>query len=229
MPRRIGRNGGGAGWGQRGAASVGPMLLSLNFILLSFFIVLNSLARAHGEKQTLALASLAQALDTAGPPSAVPAPPGPAAPHAGPSGWQPQLSTEVLGMVSNQLAVGTPELESDAGRLLAVLPVDAIFNGAALKPAAATTLPNLLALAEPAGAQAEIWLRGPDLAAPLQAQRLKALTALPGIAGFRAGVTVGEPAVVVTFRGPAGSAENLGRLPGAAAAAGGTVHGETDR
>jgi hypothetical protein len=199
------------------------MLLALNFILLSFFIMLVSMASGHKGRKDLALAAMAAQFDQ--PHDEVTSQPeGTFLPHAGASAWQPQLSVQLLGMVPNLLPVPTPEVEADANDLIVKLPLKALFEEGKLTDAAQKALPNLLQLGSVAHAHAEVWLGLDNTSSELATQRLQALAAV--VAEAPLGLYLGgELKIVYRPDGTTADNANLGRLPGAAGAAGGEVHG----
>lgn len=214
---------GGVAQGPAGGNSAAAMLLSLNFILLSFFIVLVSMASAHQSKKDLVVAGVG--VKFARPHNDVsPQPAGPFMPHVGESGWQAQLTAQVLGMVTNRLAVPTPDVEADAQKLTVKLPLGAVFQGARLNENGEKVLPDLVQLGASAGASVEIWLD--ETAEPaLVKQHVQALTAVaPAVP---VGLRNNGSGLRVVYRAQEGvQSENLGRLPGAASNAGGEVRGE---
>ncbi|HEX2859348.1 MAG TPA: hypothetical protein VHP58_04025 [Alphaproteobacteria bacterium] len=205
-----------------GGNSAAAMLLSLNFILLSFFIVLVAIATAHKGKKELALAGVAAEFARAS--NASPQPKGPFLPHAGDSGWQNQVSAQVMGMVANRLAIHTPEIEADAARLVVKLPLGAIFNGAVLTDAAQKTLPDLVQLGVSADASVEIWLDESASPAAL-AQHMQLLAEVAPAVALGAQGTGAQVRLVYRDR-EKNSSEDLGRLPAAATGMGGEIHGE---
>lgn len=214
-----------------GGNSTAALMLSLNFILLSFFIVLVSMATAHTSKKELALAGISAEFRQQD--ESTPQPSGPFLPHQGASGWQQQISVQVLGMVASFPGVSTPEMETTADRLLVRLPLAAVFSGTELTEAARKSIPNLIQLAAAAEANVELWL------ATSEATAAKGPAWLPLLGGLAGGNNVGwrlnEPSdgVWITYHPRTGGGvpvqgDTLNRLPGTMDDVGGSLHGAGD-
>ncbi|NBV54560.1 MAG: hypothetical protein EBR79_02475, partial [Proteobacteria bacterium] len=105
------------------------MLLSLNFLLLAFFILLNGMAtRDQAGRGKDMLAQVREGYDVAGPfaeDGTLPRQPR--------QEWQQGLQVRVQGLVSNRLGLTTVPLEVDAERLVMRFPLGEVFDGEKLR------------------------------------------------------------------------------------------------
>lgn len=101
------------------------LLLSLNFLLLAFFILLNSMATFESKHGKAVLAKLREGYDIQGPLEDGSG----HAPLAPMSNWQQAMSAKVQGLVVNRLQLDTVPLEVDAERLVMRFPAGVVVNG----------------------------------------------------------------------------------------------------
>lgn len=105
------------------------MLLSLNFLLLSFFILLNSLSTHEAAHAKNVLARVREGYNVQGPMDAQRG----VAPVVAITPWQAPLAARVQGLVLNRLNLQTIPLETDADRLVMEIPLAMLFDGPRLR------------------------------------------------------------------------------------------------
>lgn len=100
------------------------LLLSLNFVLLAFFILLNSMATYESRHGKAVLAKMREGYDIQGP---VQGDEG-RAPKVPMSTWQQGTMARVQGLVVNRMQLDTVPLEVDADRLIMTFPYGVIVS-----------------------------------------------------------------------------------------------------
>lgn len=99
------------------------MLLALNFLLLAFFILLNSMATRQSSHSQAVLAKVREGYDIAGPKTD-----GGTLPWAPTDPWRDEVGRRVEGVLSNRLRLETIPLEVDGDKLVIKLPMGALFD-----------------------------------------------------------------------------------------------------
>lgn len=107
------------------------LLLSLNFVLLAFFILLNSMATYESRHGKAVLAKMREGYDIQGPIQGD----GGRAPTVPMSMWQQGAVSRLQGLVINRLKLDTVPLEVDADRLVMTFPPGILVgNGKVTQP-----------------------------------------------------------------------------------------------
>lgn len=175
--------------GKTAADGTSLLLLSLNFLLLAFFILMNSLATEESKHAKAILARVREGYDIAGP---VTDPNQGMAPVVAKAPWQEPLRAKLQGVILNRLNMRTVPLETDADSLVMELPLSTVFDGARLREP--QLIRNILAAAGvEAAPRWEILGNWQDQ--NLLAARAAALAAQTG----RAAVADGKGVLRVTF------------------------------
>jgi hypothetical protein len=183
------------------------MMLSLNLIILSFFILLNALANQSEEKARLASISANQGqLEL---------------PNAATEGldnsyqniikWQNQTAEDVKGVLTNKVKLDVIGMEKNAEQLIVTLPLSSFFADGSIpmRDASLGVLQNILAVLE-AGTASSILVQQPaekmQLGISQSASMFKVfaaetgLSAVPVVPGWR----LGPPALVLVLTPPKG-------------------------
>lgn len=106
------------------------MLLSLNFLLLAFFILMNSIATRESAHAKNVLARVREGYNIQGP---LGDNAGGVAPVVAKAPWQGPLVSRLQGVILNRLNLQTIPLETDADKLVMVLPLASLFDGPRLR------------------------------------------------------------------------------------------------
>lgn len=101
------------------------LLLSLNFVLLAFFILMNGMATSENHHATAVLAKMREGYDIQGPQLGSTG----TAPKVAMSNWQQVTARKIQGLVVNRLHLDTVPLQVDADRLVMVFPEGALVDG----------------------------------------------------------------------------------------------------
>ncbi|MBI1308841.1 MAG: hypothetical protein GC129_03135 [Proteobacteria bacterium] len=195
------------------------LMLSLNFLLLAFFILLNSLATRESEHARDVLAQVREGYDIKGPATDLQHATAPWVPK---DRWQDSVGARVQGLVVNRLHLQTVPLEVDAQRLVMTLPSAALFAGGKL------VQPELVRnLKAAAGNDAKVsWEIQGSLNDGSLAANAAALAAEVGLVGMRDGadgVRITFVPGAETAPGAGTSLQNLGLQGGAT-----EIRGEAD-
>ncbi len=178
-----------------------PMLLvAVNLLLLSFFVLLNAMSAQPTSKEEKhaddVLARVREGYDQQAPKHTNQ---GNALPQAPVTSWAEAMTSKVQGVMTNRVQLQTEVLEADASRVVVRLPMEALFAGPELIGA---ELVKSLMLATQ-GARLEWQLAGNTVAAVSQGAALGAITG--GIA-----LMAGPPEMRIILTPAPTSAPSLG-------------------